>query len=117
MAEVVPSSEALRYNFRKLFYAHVAAVAVTVAVVIPLLLGIVAIPHWVALVYCSLIGCASLGFAIATISYLHRNSLAPTAAKSELLLVSIGLSGFQLICVAPVLLAIFAPSLRFVSLF
>jgi len=117
MVEIAPSREASQYNFRKLFHTHVAAVAVTVAVVIPLLLGIASIPNWVAVAYCSLIGCAAIGFAIATIAYLRRDSLMSAAARSEFLLVSIGLSTFQLICVALVLLAIFAPSLRLVSPF
>lgn len=117
MVDVVPSSEALRREFRKRFYAQVAAAAGTVALVIPLLLGVEVIPDWVTLAYCTLIGCAAAGFVIATIAYLRRNPHTSIAAKSELLLMSIGLSGFQLVCVAPVLIAISAPSLRIVSLF
>ena len=57
---VVAGTQNALNNYRRLFFAHVGAVVLTGALVVPLLLGVTAIPSWVSVSYCVIIATVPL---------------------------------------------------------
>ena len=99
-------------NDRRLFHAHVGAVVLTAAVVVPLLLGVVSIPSWVSVAYCFVIATVAIAFVAAAVNNARAISGRSAFERVEYLTVSLALAMLQVIFVLPVLICIFAPTFR-----
>ena len=99
-------------DFRYLFHAHVLTLIVTALVVIPLLLGIASIPTWVALTYCAVIIVTAIGFVFGASLRIRCTTEASLSQRIERLSVVCGLALAQFTFVLPVLICVYAPSLR-----
>ncbi len=106
------NSATLPNGFRHLFYAHVLTLVVTALVVIPLLLGIASIPTWVALAYCAAITVTAIVFVVGAVLRIRITTEATPLQRVERLSVICGLALAQCIFVLPVLICVYAPSLR-----
>lgn len=99
-------------NGRGLLRAHVAALVVTAAVVVPLLLGTASIPAWVSTMSCIIIASVAIGFVVAAREQARHRTDHNPFQRNESLIVAIGLSIAQLIFIVPVLICVYAPTLR-----
>lgn len=96
----------------RLLHAHVGAVVLTAALVVPLLLGIATIPTWVSVAYCIIIATVAIGFVTASVNKMRGDSGMIASKQIEHLVVSFSLSMLQVIFILPVLICVYAPTLR-----
>ncbi len=94
-------------DFRRLFFAHVGALVLTAALVVPLMLGFASIPAWVSVAYCVVIAIVALAFVAASITVMSRNR-----GSQMYITMTLALSVTQLIFVLPILICVFAPTFR-----
>ncbi|MGV3484240.1 MAG: hypothetical protein ACO1RT_07470 [Planctomycetaceae bacterium] len=99
-------------DYRRLFFAHVGAVVLTAALVVPLLLGIASIPSWLSASYCVAIATVAITFVAAAVKSMRHNRGLRISTRIECLFLTLGLSMVQGIFVLPVLICIYAPTLR-----
>ena len=99
-------------NCRRLFHAHVGAVVFTAALVIPLLLGVTSIPSWVSVAYCVVIAVIAIAFVAAAAKNMRSNCGVRVSNRFECLIVTVALSMLQAIFIVPVLICVYAPTLR-----
>lgn len=97
---------------RRLFHAHVGAVVLSAAVVVPLLLGVVSIPSWVSVAYCAVIAAVAIAFVVAAFSNARATNGRSVNERIECLVVSLALAVLQMVFILPVLICIFAPTFR-----
>ncbi|MDA0660047.1 MAG: hypothetical protein O2931_02565 [Planctomycetota bacterium] len=95
----------------RLFRAHVAALVFTAAVVVPLLLGTTTIPAWVSITYCIIIAAVAVGFLVAATLHVRSNRSHKVFGCNSLIL-ALGLSMTQFIFISPVVICVYAPTLR-----
>ena len=105
-------TDAALINYRRMFHVHVGAVVLTAAVVMSLLVSISSIPAWVLIAHCIVIAAAAIAFVAAAIRRLRTNLDSHSANRIEFLIVTLALSMLQAIFILPVLICVYAPTLR-----
>ena len=110
-AEAPATVNALMNN-RRMFRAHVGAVVLTAALVGPLLLGITSIPAWVSATYCLVIVMIAFTFVVSAVKNTRANRDLNLSNRIEFLVVTLALSMLQAIFILPVLICVYAPTLR-----
>jgi hypothetical protein len=95
-----------------LFRAHVAALVFTAAVVVPLLLGTTSIPAWISTTYCIIIAVLAVGFIVAAAQHVRIDDGRNLFERCNSLVLALGLSMAQLVFIVPVLICVYAPTLR-----
>jgi F0F1-type ATP synthase membrane subunit c/vacuolar-type H+-ATPase subunit K len=97
---------------RRLFRSHVVALAITAALVVPLLLGTTSIPAWIAMTFCIIIAGVAIGFIVAAKEHARSKSGHNLFERYEPLILALALSMAQFIFTLPVLICVYAPTLR-----
>ena len=110
-AEAPTTVNALMNN-RRMFRVHVGAVVLTAALVVPLLLGITSIPSWVSVAYCVVIATVAITFVASAVKNARDHREVNASNRIEFLVVTLALSTLQVIFILPVLICVYAPTLR-----
>ena len=99
-------------NNHRLFRIHVGAVVLTAALVVPLLLGIASIPSWVSITYCVVIAAIAIAFVAVAVRNMRDDRRMRFSNRFEFLVVTFALSVLQAIFILPVVICVYAPTLR-----
>ena len=108
---VIGDQDALN-DYRRLFFAHVGAVVLTAAFVVPLLLRIASMPAWLSVTYCVVIATVAITFVAAVVKSMRCNQGMRVSNRIQCMVLTLSLSTLQAIFVLPVLICVYAPTLR-----